>query len=165
MVAVEHIGGIHIAHMVTSTVCLRRLYCLGKQFIGGDGCKGTAQVELAGKIGIGASALGDHQIIEVNMLLDGAGKTHTNNIFHPVAVKQLMGVDSHGRHAHTRGHNGHLYALISAGIALDTTDVIDQNRVFQKVFCDKFRAQRVTGHQNRLAKITRLCADMRGRCS
>ena len=125
MVAVEHIGGIDVAHMVGGPVVFRSLHRFGQKLKACDGGKGAGQVELGGKVGIGAGALRDDQIIEVDIVLNGPGGAHPDNILHTVAVIQLVGVDADGGHTHTGGHDGDLDALVGAGIALNAPDVVN----------------------------------------
>ena len=120
-------------------------------------------MELGGKIRVGAGALAQHDVINIDMLLNGTGRTHTDDIFHTVAVKELMGLDANGRHSHAGSHHRDLNALVSSGVTVDTADVIHKDGIFQKIFRNKFGAQRITGHQNGLAEITGFCADVRGR--
>ena len=119
-------------------------------------------MELGGKVGIGAGALGDHQIIQVDMLLNGARGTDADDILHAVAVEQLVGVNADGGHTHAGGHDGDLDTLVGAGVALHAPDVVDEDGVFQEILGDEFAAQRVAGHQYGLAEITGLCGNVRG---
>ena len=119
-------------------------------------------MELGGKVGIGAGALRDHQIIQVDILLNGARGADADDILHTVAVEQLVGINADGGHTHAGCHDGDLDALVGAGVALHTPDVVDEDGVFQKILGDEFAAQRVAGHQDGLAEITGLCGNMRG---
>ena len=49
-------------------------------------------------------------------------------------------------------HNGHLYTLIEACVAVDTPDVIYRHRIFKEIFGDKLGTQRITGHQHGLTE-------------
>ena len=148
--------------MVGGAPGLGGLHCLGEQFPGGDGGEGAGQVELLGPVGVGAGALGNHQVIQVNILLNGAGGTYPDDVVHAVAGEQFMGVDADGGHSHAGGHDGDLHTLIGAGIALNAPDVVHQHRVFQKVFRNELGAQGIAGHQHGLAKIAGLGGNMRG---
>ena len=53
--------------------------------------------------------------------------------------------------------------MVRAGIAVNAADIIDENCVFQKVFRNELRAQRVAGHENSLTKVAGLGIDMRSR--
>ena len=138
---------------------------LAEQLIGSDGRKSTGQMELVGKVAVGAGALSQHNIIQIDVVLDGAGRAYTDDVLHAIAIVQLVGVDADGRHAHTGGHNADLHALVSTGVAVDATDIVHQNGVFQEVFSNEFAAQRIAGHQHSLTEIAGSGSNMRGRCS
>ena len=53
--------------------------------------------------------------------------------------------------------------MIRSGIAVDAADIIDEDCVFQKVFRNEFRPQRIAGHENSLAEVAGLGIDMRSR--
>lgn len=141
MVPIEGIGRIDIAHMVLGSVGLAGFNRLAEQLPAGNGGKGTGQMVLAGPIGIGAGPLPQHQIIQLDILLDGTGGADPDDVLHAVAIEQLMGVNTDGRHTHAGGHDGHPDALIGAGIALDAPNIVHQHRIFQKVFRNEFAAQ------------------------
>ena len=163
MVAVEHIRGIHVAYMVPGTVFLRRLDRFFEQLPGGNRGKGAGKMELGSPVGIRAGALGDHQVVKMDMLLNGPGGSHPDDVLHTVAGEQLMGIDADGGHAHAGGHDGHPDALIKAGIALNAPDIIHKHRIFQEIFRDKFGTQGITGHQDGLSKVPRCRGDMGSR--
>ena len=162
MVAVEHIGRIDVAHVIGGAQLPGCFHSGGDQLIRADGGKCAGNMELMGKVGVGAGTLGNDDVIQVDVLLNRACRANPQNVLHAVAVKKLVGVDAHRGHTHTGGHHRHLYTVISAGIALNTADVVDQNRVFQEVFSNEFGPQRVTGHQYGLCKITGLCGNVGG---
>ena len=165
VVAVEHIGGIDVAHMVLSPQSLGGIHRGAQKREVRNGGKGAGNVELLGKIGIGTGTLGDHQVIQVDMVLDSTGRTHPDDILHSVAIVKLMGVDADGGHSHTGGHDGDLDPLVSAGVTLDAPDIVHKHRVFQKVLRNKFGAQRISRHQNSLTEIPGLRFNMGGRYS
>ena len=152
VVAVEHVGRVHIAHVVGGVVALAGLYGFGKQFVGCDGGKGAGQVKLLGIVRVGAGTLGQDDVIEVDVILDGAGGADADDVLHTEEIEQLVGVDADGGHTHTGCHHGHLDALIVAGVAVDTTDVVHQHGVFQEVFGDELAAQGIAGHQHGFAE-------------
>ena len=57
-----------------------------------------------------------------------------------------VGVDADGGHTHTGGHNGNLNALVVAGVAVDTTDIVYKNRILQKILSNKLGTQGITRH-------------------
>ena len=97
------------------------------------------------------------------MLLNGTGRAYPDDVFHAEEIKQLVGVNADGGHTHAGGHDGDLHALVKAGIAIDTPDIIDQHRVFQKVFRNELCPQRITGHQHGFAEANGVFhTDVRG---
>ena len=119
---------------------------------------------LLGPVGIGAGSLGDDQVIQVDVLLDGPGGAHPDNVLHAVAIVKLVGINADGGHTHARGHDGDLHTLVGAGIALDAPDIVYKNGVFQEVFGNEPGPQRVAGHQYRLGDDALLRCDAgRGR--
>ena len=152
MVTVEHIGGVDVAHMVGGAVGFRGLHRLGQQGKIRNGRKGAGQMELLCPVGIGAGALSQHQIIHMDVLLNGACGADTDDVLHTEEVKQLVGIDADGGHTHAGGHDGDFDTLVVAGVAVDTTDIVYKNRVFKEVFCNKPGAQGIAGHQNGLAE-------------
>ena len=109
-------------------------------------------MELAGPVGIRAGTLADDDVIEVDMILNGTGRANADNVLHAEEVEQFMGVDTDGRHAHAGSHDGDLHALVVTCVAVDATDIIHQNRIFQEILSDKFGPQGIAGHQNSLAE-------------
>ena len=107
---------------------------------------------MLGPVGVRAGALADDDVIEVDVLLDGAGGANPDDVLHAEHGEQLVGVDADGGHAHAGGHDGDLHALIKACVAVDAPDIIHQDGIFQEVFGDKLGAQRIAGHQNGLAE-------------
>ena len=90
------------------------------------------------------------------MLLNGTGGADPDDVLHTVAVKQLVGVNADGGHAHAGSHHRDLHALVGAGITLDAPDVIDQNGIFQKVFRNELGTQGVAGHQHGFTEVAGL---------
>ena len=133
-----------------------------EQFPAGDGGEGAGQMELGGVVGIGAGTLGNDQVIEVNILLNGTGRAYPDDVLHAVAVEQLVGVDADGGHTHAGGHDGDLHAFVGAGVALNAPAVVDQHRIFQESFRDELGAQRIAGHEHGFAEVPGLGGNMRG---
>ena len=152
MVAVEHVGRADITHMVGSAVGLSSLNCLAHQSIVGNGCEIGGQMELGSPVGIGASTLADDQVIQVDVILDGAGGANTDDVLHTEEVEQLVAIDADGGHTHAGSHDGHLHALIVAGVTLHATNIVHQHGVLQEIFSDEFSTQRIAGHQHGLTK-------------
>lgn len=105
-----------------------------------------------GIVGVRAGTLGHHHIPQLQLGGDGTGTAHPDDVVHIVEMVELVGVDADGGHAHAGGHHGHRCSAVSAGVAVDAPDMIDQPGVFQKCFGDEFGPQRVAGHQNSLCK-------------
>ena len=151
--------------MVGGPPGLGGLDCLGEQLPGGDGGEGAGQMELLGPVGVGAGPLGNHQVIEIDVVLKGSGGAHPDDVVHIVAGEQLVGVDADGGHAHAGGHDGDLHPLVGAGIALDAPDVVHQHRVLQEVLRNELRAQGVAGHKHGLAEVSGFGGNMGSGCN
>jgi hypothetical protein len=76
--------------MVSGTVGFCGFYCFGKQFPGSNRCKGTWQMELCCPVGIGAGSLCDDQIVELDVFLNRAGRTDTDDILYPEEIEQKL---------------------------------------------------------------------------
>lgn len=59
-------------------------------------------------------------------------------------------------------HHGDTAAFIGSGKTQHATHIVDLFNIFQKIFCNVFRAQRVAGHQNNISKITAFGINVRG---
>ena len=149
--------------MVRQLQLLRRLDAGLEHVIVRDGRERAGQMVLARPVRIRAGALPDDDIAQVDILLHRAGRADAQDVFHAEHGIQLPGIDADGRHTHAGGHDGNFYAVVRAGIAVDAADIIDENCVFQKVFRNELRAQRVAGHENSLTKVAGLGIDMRSR--
>ena len=97
------------------------------------------------------------------MILNGAGRTHADNVLHAKIVEQLVGVDTDGGHTHAGGHDGYLDALVIAGVALHAPDIVHKDGIFQEILGDKLGPQGIAGHQYGLAEADVVKnIDMRG---
>ena len=123
---------------------------------GADRCKRTGQTELLRPTAVGTGTLSQHDIPNQNVGMDGTGRADTHNVLHIKYVIQFMGVNA-GR------HNGNSGTFIKSGVSLNAADVVHQFGIFQKVFCNEFGAQRITGHQYRLSEVPRSCLNVRSR--
>ena len=117
-------------------------------------------MELVCPCRIGAGAHGHDDVLQVDVGLNGAGRADAHNVLHAERVVQLMGIDADGGHTHTGGHDGDPNALIGAGVALHAADVVDKDRIFQKMFRNVFGAQRIARHEHGLAEIGRCSLNM-----
>ena len=149
--------------MVRKAQLLRRFDAGFEHVIVRNGRERAGQMVLARPVGIGAGPLSNDDITQVDILLHGAGRADAHNIFHAKHSIQFPRIDTDGRHAHAGGHDGDLHTVVRSGIAMDTADVIDEDCVFQEVFRNEFRPQRVAGHENGLAEVAGLGIDMRSR--
>ena len=149
--------------MVRKAQLLRRLDAGLEHVVVRDGRERAGQMVLARPVRIRAGALPDDDIAQVDVLLHRAGRADAHDIFHAEDRIQLPGINADGRHAHAGGHDGNFHAMIRAGIAVDAADVIDEDGIFQKVFRNELRPQRVAGHENGSAKIAGFGIDMRSR--
>ena len=107
---------------------------------------------LSGPVGIGAGTLADDDVIQIDVILNGTGGTHADDLLYAEEVEQLVGVDADGGHSHAGSHDGNLDALVVAGVTVDTTNIVYQNGIFKESLCNKFGAQGIAGHQNGLAE-------------
>ena len=98
----------------------------------------------------------------LEILLDHAGRTDADDVFHAIEMEQLVGIDANGGNAHAGRHDRHRLVLIQTGIALNAANVIDQLGLGQKGVGDELRAQRIARHQHGFGKISGVAADMRG---
>ena len=130
---------------------------VGSQFFGGFDClfhkfrrrfchEVFAEAEVLRKTRGGESGFADNDVPDLNACVNRTRRAHSNYSFHAVKIEQLIAVDSYRRHAHARRHNGNAFAVVVAGVALNAADVVNQNDVRQKVFCDKFCAKRIARH-------------------
>ena len=103
-------------------------------------------MELICKIGVCAGSLCNDDVIQIDVILNRAGRTDTDDILYTISVKQLVRVDANGRHTHSGGHHRYTNPFVVAGISLNTPDVIHQYSVIQKVFSYEFGAQGITWH-------------------
>ncbi|CSB82434.1 Uncharacterised protein [Vibrio cholerae] len=57
-------------------------------------------------------------------------------------------------------HHRDLTAFVSTCVAEHITHITHLNRIIEEVFCDVFRAQRITRHQYNVSEITHLRINM-----
>ena len=77
-----------------------------------------------------------------------AAGAHTDQRLDAVLGHQLLHINADGGDAHAGAHHGDGHAVIGAGKAQHAADVVELNRVLQKVFGNVFGAQGVAGQQN-----------------
>ena len=140
---------------------LRNLVCRFQKLIACSRCKRSRQMILGSEIGVGASAESRNHVLQTELVGKRARRTDTDDIFHVKKVKKLIAVDRHGGHTHAARHDGNLRSLVSARVSLDSADVIDENGILQIGFCNKFRAERISGHEDRFGEIAFFCCNMR----
>ena len=163
VVAVEPVGGQDVADVVRNAHFLSRLDA-GLQHV--EVCnrgKRACQMVLRRPVGVGAGALTDDDVAQLDRVLQRAGGADTHDVLHAEHGVKLPGIDADRRHAHAGCHDGDFRAAVGSGVALNAADIVDQNRVLQEVFRDELCAQRVAGHQHRLTEIAGLCVNVRGR--
>ena len=126
---------------------IRSLVGLFQQGEGGDRGVCAGEVILCRIVGVRAGSLSQYHITEVNVVGNAAGSADAENPVYVILVEQLIGIDADGGHAHAAALYGNRYAVIGAGVAVHAADGIVAYRIFQKMFCDEFRPQRVAGHE------------------
>ena len=140
---------------------LRRFYRCGQECIVRRRCQCTGHIEMVciACCMVGADAC--HHITDFQFFCQRPCGAYADDVFHIIEAEQFVAVNTDGRAAHTTCHNRNFYAFVCAGIALHAADIIHQNRVFQKGFCNKFCAERIPGHQYRFCKIAFFSGNMR----
>ena len=159
---IEVVGRENVADLELGPVLLCRLDGLFHQLIVRDRGIGAGDAEGAGQDGVGAGALADDDVHDVQLVAQRTGGADTDDVVHIVEVEQLPAVDADRRDAHAGGHDRDRHALPGAGVALDTADVVDKLGVGEEGLGDKLRAQRIAGHQHGLGDLAGLGVDVRG---
>ena len=116
-----------------------------------------------GEVRVGVSAHAGHNVPHLQLGAEHTSGTDTDDVLHIVEVEQLVAVNADGRHTHAGSHDGHTLAVIGAGVALYTADVIYQHRILQKMLCNVLGAKGITGHQDGIGKIACLGGNVRRR--
>ena len=132
------------------------------QVVARDGGEVAGEVELVDIAGVRARALGEDEVHDVDVVLQGPGRADADDVLHIVGRVQLPAVDADGRHAHAGGHHAHRHVLPFAGVALYAAHVVDEHGVGQEILGDVLRAQGVAGHEDGLGKGSGSGAVMRG---
>ena len=93
--------------------------------------------------------------------MHAAAGAYAEQLFAAEAVNELMDIDGDGGHAHARAlyRNGHAFVLTR--VAQDIANGGVLLYIFQKVFCDEFSAQGVTGEQDAFCYVAFFCCNMR----
>ena len=120
-------------------------------------------MELVREVRVGAGTHAEDHLTDVNGRIQSSRGADTDDVLYPEEVVELIGIDADGRHTHTARHNRYSGAFKCAGIAVDATYVVHENRIVKKRLCNEFRAERVTRHQNGAGEIIRNRLDMRSR--
>ena len=161
--AVEDVGTEHVTYVVLVSAFLGSLYSLAAEFEVGYRCVMSGQVVLCLPVAVGAAALCNHEVAQVDVHLTCAARAYTDDRFYVVEVKQFVRINADGRNTHTVSHYGDTFAFVCAGEGEHTAHVIYLYRVLQEAFCHQFGAQRVACHDHCLGDFVVLCPDMRGR--
>ena len=98
----------------------------------------------------------------MQILVERAARADTDDVFHVVEVEKFVRIYADCGLSHARRHDGHSLSFIITGVAVDASDVVDQNGVFKEVFRNEFGAKRIARHKNGVGKIAEFCCDMRG---
>jgi len=163
VVAVEPVGGEQIADLIARAHLLGNVHAGAQEAEIGDRRERAGQMILPRPAGVGAGALRDDDVPELQLVSQRAGGADAQDVLHAVDREQLPRVNADGRHTHAGGHDGDAHAVIGAGVALNAPDVVDEHGIGQEIFRDEFRAQRIAGHQDSLSEVAGPGADVRGR--
>ena len=98
----------------------------GEQLKVRDGGKCAAKAVLRGVVRVGARTHARDHVTELQVLLQRARRTHSDDALDIVLREQLVGVDTDGRHPHAAGHHADENALVGACVALHAADVVDE---------------------------------------
>ena len=119
------------------------------------------KTELLAEGGVSIAAHARHNVAQVQLLINHAGRTDADDVFHAVEIVQLIGVNADGGHAHAAGHDRNALALVKTRVALHAADVVDEFGVGEISVRDEFGAERVAGHQHGAGKISGCRRDVR----
>ena len=111
--------------------------------------------------GICTGANSQNHISYIHMILKGSCGPNANDLIYIIKMKQLIAVNTHGRHSHSGSHNRNLLSMISSCIAQHVSHCIKADRSFQISFCNIFCPQRISRHQNSPGNISFLRGIMR----
>ena len=123
---VERVGRVEVADVHADAELLRRFNGGGEQLKVRDGGKCAAKAVLRGVVRVGARTHARDHVTELQVLLQRARRTHSDDALDIVLREQLVGVDTDGRHPHAAGHHADGNALVGACVALHAADVVDE---------------------------------------
>ena len=141
----------------------RLFHTFGEQTVAADRREAAGKSEVSRVVGIGRRAHTEHKVADTDVRFDCACSSDADDILHSEHAEQFIGIDTHRRHSHSACHNRDALAVVSSGIALHASDIIDEFCVLQPLPCDHLRPQGVARHQDRTRKICGGCGDMRRR--
>ena len=84
---------------------LGRIHCLLEEAVICDGGEGTRNLKLLSIVRIRAGTHADDDILQVDLWLDGTGRTDTDDVIDVIGMEQLVGIDTDGRHTHAAAHD------------------------------------------------------------
>ena len=159
---IEIVGREDIANVDVDAEGFRGVLCGREQGKIGNGGE-AVDAEIFNIIGGGAGTLGENHIQKLQIVLQAACRTDTDNIIYIIFFVELPAVDADGRDAHAGGHDGDGDVLPGASDAHDAAYIVDQGAMFQKCFSNKLRTAGIAGHENGFRDAIDRCFIMGGR--
>ena len=146
---VERVRGEDVAH-VDRHVCLAgAVHDVLDEAEGADRGVGAGDLILIEERRVRARSLGNHDVVQVDVWLQGTARAHTHEARAAELVNQLVGVQRDRGDAHARSHNGYRGAAVGAGVAQHVAHGVELLGVLQVGLGDELRAQRVSGQEDR----------------
>lgn len=125
--------------MVRKPRGLRRLHGLFKKREAANAGKVAWQAELSHVIRGGAGAHGKDEVAHLHIFSHGAGRPHTDQPLHAVAMDQLVGINPHGRAAHAGSHDRNPLSFICPGKSQHVPRGVKLHGIRKKCLCNHFR--------------------------
>ena len=158
---------------VANFVGYAHLFCLGNGLLqkveGANWSNCAGHTKLVSVVGVCACALAENKVAHLQIWMDCASRTNTDDVFYTVEVEKFVTVDTDGWNTHTACHNGNALAVVKTCVALYATYVVYKFGISKVGFCNKFCAEWIAGHQNCWSEIAQFCGDVWGwdwhRCS
>ena len=159
---VEGVGG----KKVTNAVSCADLVCLLNSnlhhLVACDGSKCTLKIVLNCKVRVCACAHAEDDVTNLNVLAHSACRADTHDILNAEELEELVGIDADRGHTHTGCHYRNGNTLPEAGVALNTTNVVNELCIGEEGLCDELCSEGVAGHKHGLGEIAGNCLYMRG---
>ena len=92
--------------------------------------------------------------------MNRASRADTDDIVDVIKIKQLIGINTHGRYSHSACHNRYTLAIVVTGVAVDAAYIVYKHCIGQKCLSDEFCTERIARHQNCLCEVSLFCCYM-----